>query len=289
MEEVIKSYKGFEKDMTCRGFRYEEGKEYEEDKAKVCDAGFHACEYPLYCFNYYVPSTSVYHEVEQSGKLSKSSDDSKVAATKIKIGARIGIPGLVQAAIEYTTERTNHTEDAHNTGDYGASSNTGYYGASSNTGNYGASSNTGDYGASSNTGYCGASSNTGNCGASSNTGYRGASSNTGYRGASSNTGDYGASSNTGNCGASSNTGYRGTCEANHPNSIAAAWGPESKAKGVIGATLVFAEWYRLSDKYWKEDAWEFRGSMMVRVDGKNIKEDTWYWMKGGKIVEAKNE
>jgi hypothetical protein len=58
---------------------------------------------------------------------------------------------------------------------------------------------------------------------------------------------------------------------------------------VIGATLVFAEWYRLSDKYWKEDAWEFRGSMMVRVDGKNIKEDTWYWMKGGKIVEAKDE
>lgn len=93
----------------------------------------------------------------------------------------------------------------------------------------------------------------------------------------------------GNCGASSNTGYRGTCEANHPNSVAAAWGPESKAKGVIGATLVFAEWYRLSDKYWKEDAWEFRGSMMVRVDGKNIKEDTWYWMKDGKIVEAKDE
>ena len=325
MEEVIKSYKGFEKDMTCRGFRYEEGKEYEEDKAKVCDAGFHACEYPLDCFKYYVPSTSVYHEVEQSGKLSKSSDDSKVAATKIKIGARIGIPGLVQAAIEYTTERAKQTEDTHNTGDYGASSNTGYrgassntgyygvssntgnrgassntgdYGASSNTGNRGASSNTGYYGVSSNTGYrgassntgnYGASSNTGNCGASSNTGDYGASSNTGYRGASSNTGNYGASSNTGNCGASSNTGYRGTCEANHPNSVAAAWGPESKAKGVIGATLVFAEWYRLSDKYWEEDAWEFRGSMMVRVDGKNIKEDTWYWMKDGKIMEAKDE
>ena len=253
MEEVIKSYKGFEKDMTCRGFRYEEGKEYEEDKAKVCDAGFHACEYPLDCFNYYAPSTSVYHEVEQSGKLSKSSDDSKVAATKIKIGARIGIPGLVQAAIEYTTERTNPTEDAHNTGDYGASSNTGYRGASSNTGD------------------------------------RGASSNTGYRGASSNTGDYGASSNTGDCGVSSNTGYRGTCEANHPNSVAVAWGPESKAKGVIGATLVFAEWSQLSNKRWKEDAWEFRGSMMVRVDGKNIKEDTWYWMKDGKIAEAKDE
>ena len=298
MEEVIKSYKGFEKDMTCRDFQYEEGKEYEEDEAKVCNAGFHACEYPLDCFGYYAPNTSVYHEVEQSGKLSNSSDDSNVAATKIKIGARIGIPGLVQAAIEYTTERTKPTEDASNTGEYGASSNTGECGASSNTGEcgassntgeYGASSNTGDYGASSNTGNCGASSNTGDYGASSNTGDYGASSNTGYRGASSNTGDYGASSNTGNCGASSNTGYYGTCEANHPNSVAVAWGPKSKAKGVIGATLVLAEWAQLSNAYWEEDAWEFKGSMMVRVDGKNIKEDTWYWMKDGKIVEAKDE
>ena len=217
MEEVIKSYKGFEKDMTCRDFQYEEGKEYEEDEAKVCNAGFHACEYPLDCFGYYAPNTSVYHEVEQSGKLSNSSDDSNVAATKIKIGARIGIPGLVQAAIEYTTERTKPTEDA------------------------------------------------------------------------SNTGEYGASSNTGECGASSNTGYYGTCEANHPNSVAVAWGPKSKAKGVIGATLVLAEWAQLSNAYWEEDAWEFKGSMMVRVDGKNIKEDTWYWMKDGKIVEAKDE
>lgn len=130
MEEVIKGYKGFEKDMTCRDFQYEEGKEYEEDKAEACKTGFHACEYPLDCFGYYAPGESVYHEVEQSGKLSKSSDDSKVAATKIKIGARIGIPGLVQAAIEYTTERANPTEYTHNTGDYGASSNTGDYGAS---------------------------------------------------------------------------------------------------------------------------------------------------------------
>lgn len=102
--------------MTCRDFQYEEGKEYEEDKAEACKTGFHACEYPLDCFGYYAPGTSVYHEVEQSGKLSKSSDDSKVAATKIKIGARIGIPGLVQAAIEYTTERAKQTEDTHNTG-----------------------------------------------------------------------------------------------------------------------------------------------------------------------------
>ena len=71
MSEVIKTYKGFNEDMTCRDFQYEEGKEYETDKAKACNYGFHACEYPLDCLTYYKPSESVYHEVEQSGELSR--------------------------------------------------------------------------------------------------------------------------------------------------------------------------------------------------------------------------
>lgn len=157
----MKAYKGFKNDMTCRDFQYEEGKEYHEERALCCDTGFHACEYPLDCFKYYEPADSVYHEVEQTGDIDKSECDSKVASTEIKIGAKIGIPGLVQAAIEYTSKRCEKKAENHNTG---------YCGASSNTGNRGASSNTGDWGASSNTGYRGASSNTGNCGASFSTG-----------------------------------------------------------------------------------------------------------------------
>ena len=281
MEEIIKSYKGFNTDMTCcGGFQYEEGKEYETDSASCCNYGFHACEYPLDCFNYFSPNQSVFHEVEQSGEISKRNDDSKLASTKIKIGAEISIAGLVKAAIEYTTERAKDSGEKHNTGNRGASS---------NTGNWGASSNTGYRGASSNTGYRGASSNTGDCGASSNTGYRGASSNTGDCGASSNTGDYGASSNTGNCGASSNTGYRGSTIADHENSVAVAWGHESRAKGVIGATLVFAEWEKNDGCYLGEKSWTFKGSMMVRVDGEKIKDNTWYTMKNGQVIEAKEE
>ena len=165
MTEIIKSYKGFNKDMTCRGFQYEEGKKYEEETADACHSGFHACEYPLDCFNYYSPNESVYHEVEQSGEFDKGGDDSKVASTKIKIGARLDISGLVKAAIDFTMSRVK--KEAKSDEDYGASSATGDCGASSATGNYGASSATGDYGA---------SSATGNCGASSATGYKGASS-----------------------------------------------------------------------------------------------------------------
>ena len=140
----MKAYKGFKNDMTCRGFRYEEGKEYHEERAECCDTGFHACEYPLDCFRYYEPADSVYHEVEQTGDIDKSDEDSKVASTEIKIGAKIGIPGLVQAAIEYTSKRCEKKAENRNTGDWGASSNTGYRGASSNTGNCGASFSTGE-------------------------------------------------------------------------------------------------------------------------------------------------
>jgi hypothetical protein len=136
MMETIKTYKGFNKDMKCRDFQYEEGEEYETREAKVCSCGFHACEHPLDCFNYYSPSESIYHEVEQSGKISKESNDSKIASTKIKIGARLSISGLVEAAIEYTKERTKPESDSFS--DYGASSATGNCGASSATGDYGA-------------------------------------------------------------------------------------------------------------------------------------------------------
>ena len=144
MGEVIKSYKGFNKNMTCRGFQYEEGKEYEEEIVEVCDHGFHVCEYPLDCLNYYYPNESVYHEVEQSGEIQEHNDDTKVASTKIKIGAEISIAGLVKAAIEYTVKRVK--KDAESDEKHGASSATGYCGASSATGDYGASSATGDSG-----------------------------------------------------------------------------------------------------------------------------------------------
>ena len=144
---AIKSYKGFNKDMTCKGFQYEEGKEYETERAECCETGFHACEYPLDCFSHYAPNGSVYHEVEQDGDIDRKDDGTKIASTKIKIGARISIAGIVKAAIEYTMSRTK--KEASKDDDYGASSATGSCGASSATGSYGASSATGYKGASS--------------------------------------------------------------------------------------------------------------------------------------------
>ena len=212
----IKAYKGFNKDMTCRGFQYEEGKEYETEMAKCCESGFHACEYPLDCFYYYSPNKSVYHEVELDGNTDDDrGDDTKIASTKIKIGASLNIAGIVKAAIEYTSKRSKKENGCD--------------------------------------------------------------------------GDYGASSATGDCGASSATGYKGASSAEDKESIAVAWGYHGKAKGVIGSYLVLADWEGDENDYWTQELWSLKGAKMVRVDGEKIKENTWYTMKNGEIVEVKED
>ena len=108
----MKAYKGFDKDMKCRGFQYEEGKTYETDKAELCETGFHACEDPLNVFRYYPPgSGSKYHEVNLEGVTDEKSDDTKRVGTKITVGAEIGIPGIIKAHVEYVKENvTKHVE-----------------------------------------------------------------------------------------------------------------------------------------------------------------------------------
>lgn len=133
MEQKIKAYKAFDKDLSCRGFKYEVGKEYEETgDIKACKKGFHACPYPLDVFGYYAPAGSRFCEVEQSGKIDDSESD-KVCSSKIRIGAELDIRGLVKAAVSYVEERCTNECNA----EPGRPSTAGYRGAAT-AGNYGA-------------------------------------------------------------------------------------------------------------------------------------------------------
>ena len=128
----MKAYKGFNKDLTCRGFQYEIGKEYTEEGASLCSKGFHACEYPLDCFSYYAPADSRFCEVEIEDN-GQRNNDTKVCGDKIKIGAEIGIKGLIKAAFEYTRERCTNSEQGGDmaalTGGYMAALTGGYMAA----------------------------------------------------------------------------------------------------------------------------------------------------------------
>ena len=164
-EKIIHAYKGFDKDLKCRGFQYEVGKTYEQKgKIECCMNGFHACEFPLNVFNYYSPgSNSRYCTVTQSGEISKHDGDSKVASSKIHIETEIGLNGIIKAGVKSILDKVNWKDNkefntgnhsaATNTGDYSAATNTGDYSAATNTGNHSAATNTGDYSAATNTGY----------------------------------------------------------------------------------------------------------------------------------------
>ena len=131
----MKAYKGFNKDMTCRGYHFEEGKEYHEENATLCKRGFHACEDPIDCFSYYSPGQSVYREVELDELNSKKDDDSKICGKHIKIGAKLSVAKICKLHFEYIKSRCTNAEKgkAATAGSCGAAT-AGYKGAATSRG-----------------------------------------------------------------------------------------------------------------------------------------------------------
>ena len=108
---MTKAVKGFNKDMTCRGFQYQEGKEYETENASLCNEGFHACLNPLDCFRYYSPGDgSVYHEVEIDDNGERGAD-SKIVGSKIKIGAKLDAAKICKLHFEFVKNQTIQKKD----------------------------------------------------------------------------------------------------------------------------------------------------------------------------------
>jgi len=298
----MKGFKGFNPDFTCKGKQYSENTIFEEANAEICNSGMHFCEYPLDVFRFYAPindncEINEFAEVEALNEV-YTNDNIKYCTKKLKVGTKIGIPGLVQASVDYIVEKagkekintnTGDRSASTNTGDRSASTNTGDRSASTNTGDCSASTNTGNRSASTNTGDCSASTNTGNYSVSTNTGNRSASTNTGYCSASTNTGDCSASTNTGNRSASTNTGnysvstntgYRSASIVEGKDSVAIAFGVDSKAKGAFGCYIALAEWKHTNNGFVLKDF------QSVKVDDVKIKADTFYKLQNGEFVEA---
>jgi hypothetical protein len=340
------TYKGFDKNLQCRGVQYEVGKEYKVDgKISCCKNGFHSCEMPLDVFTFYPPNDSRYCETEPSGELDKESNV-KIASSYIKIIAEIGLKGLVDSAIKFLFEKikvnestnvttgnsahsattgnsahsattgnsahsatTGYSAHSATTGDYAHSATTGNSAHSATTGNSAHSATTGYYAHSATTGYSAHSATTGNSAHSATTGDSAHSATTGdyahsattgYSAHSATTGNSAHSATTGNSAHSATTGYSAHSATtgyyahsvttgnsahsvvNGKESIACGLGIENKAKGVLGSWLVISEWQQ-DNNY----NWYIKSIKSVKVDGKKIKENTWYILKNGRFVKQK--
>ena len=142
--EHILSYKGFDKDFSCRGFKFEVGGTYiHEGDVKACESGFHACEHPLDIFSYYAPGESRYARVTQSGTISRHDGDTKIASGRITIEAELKLPEIISAAIKWVFDRAKWKDGQTASAEGEGCSISGTRGAASATGDRGAASATG--------------------------------------------------------------------------------------------------------------------------------------------------
>ncbi|EBP4105638.1 hypothetical protein Z708_21275 [Salmonella enterica subsp. enterica] len=209
MTKEIVTFKGFNKDLKCRGFQFAIGETFHHDgKVEACGSGFHACECPFDVFSYYPPAESRYAETISFGVIDREEiGDTKIASASITIKAELTLPQFIQRGIEWIWSKIDKSlEQQIMTGNWSAATNTGYRSAATNTGYRSAATNTGDQSAATNTGYRSAATNTGDQSAATNTGNRSAATNTGDRSAATNTGDQSAATNTGDRSAATNTG-----------------------------------------------------------------------------------
>ena len=284
----MKAYKGFNRDMTCRGFQYEEGKSYETDRAEICECGFHACEDPLECFSYYKPGESVYHEVELDGEIVHNGEGTKVASTRIKIGPRITIADLVKAEIDFvrahagTRKRCSNVATSGNnahaatSGVFANAATSGAFAHAATSGNNAHVATSGNNANAMTSGYGASAETSGSWANAATTGINACAKTSGFRSHAMTSG-LGATAIT--SGDSSNAVAAGDfseAESMGENAIAVVLGSNCKARGSLGSWLVLTE---------RDGENNVLGVKAIRIDGKKYKPDTWYALCGGKIVK----
>ena len=309
-QKTIKAYKAFDKNMQCRGFQYEVGKEYNMDgDIECCRRGFHACESPLEVFGYYNMLNSRYAEVEQSGEIDKEDWSTKICSSRIKIKAELKLADIINIGVEWLKditspskiEKSNDLND--NGGDFAKIGSSGDFakigssGDSAKIGSSGYSAQIGSSGYSAQIGSSGTYAQIGSSGDSAKIGSSGDFAQIGSSGYSAKIGSSGDFAKIGSSGNSAKIGSSGTYAqiGSSGNSakigssgdfaVIMCAGENSKVKAKKGSWITLSEWVF--------DKTEMRNiPKCVKteyVDGNRIKEDTYYSLKDGKFVEVKED
>ena len=278
----MKAYKGFDRNMRCRGFQFEEGKTYETDKAELCKAGFHACTNPLDVLRYYSPADgSEYHEVELEDVSNEwNNGDSKVCGKRIRIGAKLGIEELINASVRMYGEEAKGVKDAQgaladnsaistciaSTGDWARIASTRNFARIASVRNFARIASVRDWACIASTGdraYIGL---TGDFACIGSTG--------GFAQIAS-AGDKAYIGSTGGFAQIASAGDEAQIETHGTNCVMMCAGQNSRAKGKIGSWIVLTEWINGDPNV-----------VAKRIDGAAIKADTWYVLRDGQMREV---
>ena len=320
-------FKGFEPGLICRGKQYAENTVFEEPEAELCKKGMHFCENPLDVFRYYAPA--------QNGKITEfatvealapcEGDGDKKVTTKLRIGAKLTLGGLIDAAVKFCFERVKWLKKAQSHGDYSAAQTHGW-GSAAQTHGWGSAAQThgersaaqthgersaaqshGDYSAAQTHGERSAAQTHGERSAAQTHGWRSAAQTHGERSAAQSHGDYSAAQTHGWGSAAQTHGERSAAQTHGWGSAAQThgWGSAAQTHGDYSAASAtgkesFAVATGRESKVkgalgcfiacaeWREIDGNFHPVALVsgKVDGKKLKADTWYTVKNGRFVEV---
>ena len=249
-EKVITSYKAFDKNMQCRNFQYEVGKEYEMDgEIKCCNRGFHACKSPMEVWDHYDMLSSRFAEVEQSGEIKEEENSTKVCSSHIKIKAELKLADIIKVGVEWLKDITSPSKFKTD----------------------GALNDNGDR--NKQIGSSGYSAKIGSSGDFAKIGSSGDFAKIGSSGDSAKIGSSGDSAKIGSSGESAKIDSTGE------DSVIMCAGKGSKAKAKAGSWITLSEW-KWNDK---KNRYVPVCVKTEYVDGNNIKADTWYQLKKRRI------
>ena len=310
--KTITTYKGFDKDLKCRGFQYEVGKEYELPKGEsvsVCSNGFHACESPLEVLDYYFMDGSAnlsrFCEVEQSGEFSKEVESTKVASSKIKIKKEITFADLIELGVEWLKEKASNDRGGDLTkiassGKCAHIGSSGYFAQICSSGDFAQIGSSGDTAHISSSGYSAQIGSSGKCAHIGSSGYSaqigslgkfakiGSTGDTAKIASSGSNAKIGSSGDFAQIGSSGDfaqigsSGNYAQIDSTGEDSVIMCAGHDSAVKAKKGSWITLAEWYideeteKMKPKCVKAEY----------VDGGRIKEDTWYKLVDGEFVEV---
>ena len=272
---MMKGYKGYNQGLICRDKQYKENTVFEEERADICERGMHFCVSPFDVLDYYglVNDDGSFNEYTEVETLADSSTDEekKYCTTKLKIGAKLGLPEFIKACVDFVVEKTTFEVSDTNSDDKSIIS------SKSNYTKIGSSGDTAQIGSSGNRAQIGSSGDFAQIGSSGYYAKIGSSGDFAKIGSSGNSAQIGSSGDFTQIGSS---GDSAKIESTGEDTVIMCAGYRSIAKAKKGSWITLAEWVRDESK-------ERYVPKCVRtefVDGDNIKEDTFYMLKDGNFV-----
>ena len=312
----MKAYKGFNNDMTCRGFQFEVGKTYIHDgDIKLCESGFHSCEAPLDVFNFY-PPTALFAEVELDGVSEEThKQDTKRVSKSLIVKAAIDIAGLVKAQVEWCSKNSNAAlskgdySTAASSGNSSTAASSGYYSKAASSGNYSTAASSGNCSSAVSSGNSSTAASSGNCSKAASSGnYSSAVSSgnsstaassgnsstaasSGYYSKAASSGNCSSAVSSGNCSKAASSGNYSKAASSGNCSSAVSSGNCSSAESNGKQTIAMVAGIDGRARAGVNGAFALpwldgeQVRIAVGIIGENVKADVWYYVKDGALIE----